>query len=203
MGSPCQPPLPPALDVHDVNEELAGSRGDSTLRCASENQRMSVSDRIEVATVTTTRGPVEVVRQRRRSQRPRSPWDLVWLARPRGQTDGAGAAARARRSAKPCCSSRTRRRLGFGRSPALGEPSRPAGANCSLGQARAACPRVAGIRRAAAGTAMPTPGAVAPWELLQAPFESSTILPRDRVSRQNSEKVPANVVSVPDGVGRD
>jgi hypothetical protein len=45
---------------------------------------MSVSDRTEVATVTTPRGPVEVVRQRRRSQRPRSPWELVWLARRRG-----------------------------------------------------------------------------------------------------------------------
>jgi hypothetical protein len=48
---------------------------------------VSVGDRSAIVTVTTPRGPVEVVRQQWRSQRPNSSWEWVWLARRRGQID--------------------------------------------------------------------------------------------------------------------
>jgi len=45
----------------------------------------SVANRSEAVTVPTPRGPVEVVRQQWRSQRPGSRWNWEWLARRVGQ----------------------------------------------------------------------------------------------------------------------
>jgi hypothetical protein len=48
----------------------------------------SVANRsAEAVTVPTPRGPVEVVRQQWRSQRPGSRWNWEWLARRAGQRD--------------------------------------------------------------------------------------------------------------------
>ena len=47
----------------------------------------SVANRSEPVTVSTPRGPVVVVRQRWRSERPGSKWDWEWLARRRGLRD--------------------------------------------------------------------------------------------------------------------
>ncbi|HET7048122.1 MAG TPA: hypothetical protein VFI54_07645 [Solirubrobacteraceae bacterium] len=47
----------------------------------------SVANRSETVTVATPRGPVEVVRQQWRSQRPGSRWSWEWLARRAGQRD--------------------------------------------------------------------------------------------------------------------
>jgi hypothetical protein len=47
----------------------------------------SVANRSETITVPTPRGPVEVVRQQWRSQRPGSRWKWEWLARRVGQRD--------------------------------------------------------------------------------------------------------------------
>lgn len=47
----------------------------------------AVANRSERSTVTTPRGPVEVVRQQWRSQRAGSRWEWEWLARRRGQRD--------------------------------------------------------------------------------------------------------------------
>jgi hypothetical protein len=47
----------------------------------------SVANRSETVTVSSPRGPVEVVRQQWRSQRPGSPWNWDWLARRAGQRD--------------------------------------------------------------------------------------------------------------------
>ncbi|MHB8658592.1 MAG: hypothetical protein ACYC91_11660 [Solirubrobacteraceae bacterium] len=47
----------------------------------------SVADRSETVTVPTPSGPVEVVRQQWRSQRPGSRWNWGWLARRLGQRD--------------------------------------------------------------------------------------------------------------------
>jgi hypothetical protein len=47
----------------------------------------AIANRSETFTVTTTRGPVEVVRQQWRSQRAGSGWQWEWLARLRGQRD--------------------------------------------------------------------------------------------------------------------
>jgi len=47
----------------------------------------STANRSETITVPTPRGPVEVVRQQWRSQRPGSRWSWEWLARRAGQRD--------------------------------------------------------------------------------------------------------------------
>jgi hypothetical protein len=47
----------------------------------------SVANRSETVTVPTPRGPVEVVRQQWRSQRPASRWNWEWLACRAGQRD--------------------------------------------------------------------------------------------------------------------
>jgi hypothetical protein len=47
----------------------------------------SVANRSDAVTVSTPRGPVEVVRQQWRSQRPGSRWNSEWLARRVGQRD--------------------------------------------------------------------------------------------------------------------
>jgi hypothetical protein len=47
----------------------------------------AVRNRSEPVTVQTSRGPVEVVRQQWRSERPGSKWDWEWLARRRGLRD--------------------------------------------------------------------------------------------------------------------
>jgi hypothetical protein len=47
----------------------------------------AVANRSEPLTVTTPRGPVEVVRQQWRSQRAGSRWAWEWLARRGGQRD--------------------------------------------------------------------------------------------------------------------
>ena len=47
----------------------------------------SVANRSETVTVPTPRGPVEVVRQQWRSQRPGSRWNWEWLACRAGQRD--------------------------------------------------------------------------------------------------------------------
>jgi hypothetical protein len=47
----------------------------------------AVANRSESVIVETPRGPVEVVRQQWRSQRPGSKWAWEWLARRRGQRD--------------------------------------------------------------------------------------------------------------------
>jgi hypothetical protein len=47
----------------------------------------AVANRSDPLTVTTLRGPVEVVRQQWRSQRAGSRWQWEWLARRRGQRD--------------------------------------------------------------------------------------------------------------------
>jgi hypothetical protein len=47
----------------------------------------SVANRSEAVTVPTPRGPVEVVRQQWRSQRPGGRWSWEWLARRAGQRD--------------------------------------------------------------------------------------------------------------------
>jgi hypothetical protein len=48
----------------------------------------SIANRSETVTVPTPRGPVEVVRQQWRSQRPGSRWRWEWLARRGAQRDG-------------------------------------------------------------------------------------------------------------------
>ena len=45
----------------------------------------AVANRSDTITVSTPRGPVEVVRQQWRSQRARSRWEWEWLARRAGQ----------------------------------------------------------------------------------------------------------------------
>ena len=47
----------------------------------------SVANRSATVTVTTPRGPVEVVRQQWRSQRAESKWAWEWLTRRAGQRD--------------------------------------------------------------------------------------------------------------------
>jgi hypothetical protein len=47
----------------------------------------AVANRSEPLTVTTPTGPVEVVRQKWRSQRAGSRWEWEWLARRGGQRD--------------------------------------------------------------------------------------------------------------------
>ena len=47
----------------------------------------SVRNRSDPVTVTTPRGPVEVVRQQWRTQQPRGKWRWEWLARRQGQRD--------------------------------------------------------------------------------------------------------------------
>jgi len=47
----------------------------------------SIANRSEAVTVSTPRGPVEVVRQQWRSQRAGSRWQWEWLARRGGQRD--------------------------------------------------------------------------------------------------------------------
>jgi hypothetical protein len=47
----------------------------------------SIANRSETVTVSTPRGPVEVVRKQWRSQGPGSRWASEWLARRRGQRD--------------------------------------------------------------------------------------------------------------------
>jgi hypothetical protein len=47
----------------------------------------SVRSRSDPVTVTTPRGPLEVVRQQWRTQQPRGKWRWEWLARRRGQRD--------------------------------------------------------------------------------------------------------------------
>src|ERR1035441_1891760 len=47
----------------------------------------AVANRSELVTVRTPRGPVEVVRQRWRSQRAGSRWQWEWVARRGGQRD--------------------------------------------------------------------------------------------------------------------
>lgn len=64
----------------------------------------SVAKRSDPVTVSTPRGPVEVVRQQWRSQRPGSKWDWEWLARLRVCVTGDRAQPRARRSdRRRCC----------------------------------------------------------------------------------------------------
>ncbi len=46
---------------------------------------VSVSNRSEIVAVPTPRGMVEVCRQQWRSQAPNAPWELVWVARRKGQ----------------------------------------------------------------------------------------------------------------------
>jgi len=56
---------------------------------------MSISNRTETVTVSTPRGEVEVARQQWRSQRAKSHWELVWVARRAGKVDWArGTSAR-------------------------------------------------------------------------------------------------------------
>ena len=62
----------------------------------------SVANRSEAVTVSTPRGPVEVVRQQWRSQRPGSSWNWEWLARGPVSVTGGRARRPARRSAKRC-----------------------------------------------------------------------------------------------------